>query len=177
MARALIELIEERAFDEITVQSILDRSGVSRASFYAHYRNKEDVLHSAYEGVFAAFERQLDRPAGHKSARRLFPVAEFAAHVSEVGALMSGLRASGRDTELWQAAVDYAASIIEKRLDDTQMIGAPQRRLSSRMLAGALIESIQWWLDHPGSVDPAQLDMAFHSLARSLRSEPTPRSR
>ncbi len=163
LGRALIELIQERDYDEITVQSILDRSRVSRASFYAHYRNKEDVLQSQYEGMFAGFERHLhlSSPGGS----RLFPVAEFAAHVAEVGPLMSGLRASGRDTDLWQTAVDYAAAIIEKRLGDS---AASQGRLSSRMLAGALIESLQWWLDHPASANPAVLDQAFHRLALGL---------
>src|SRR5690606_20077435 len=49
LGRALVDLIQEHNFDEITVQQILDRAGVGRTAFYAHYRNKEDVLHSSYE--------------------------------------------------------------------------------------------------------------------------------
>src|SRR5690606_15510626 len=59
LGRALIELIQERDYDEITVQHILDRAGVGRATFYAHYRNKDDALHSNYERLFALFEARL----------------------------------------------------------------------------------------------------------------------
>lgn len=170
LGRALIELIQEHDFEEITVQNILDRSGVGRASFYAHFRNKEDVLQTQYEGVFVEFERRLSR-AESANRRRLFPVAEFAEHVAEMRALRQGLRASGRDKELWQTALDYVAAIIEKRLAENDAMPA-RRRLSSRMLAGALIESLQWWLDHPESADSAQLDSAFHRLAQSLRHSP-----
>ena len=37
---ALVELIQEKPFDEITVQQILDRAGVGRSTFYEHYATK-----------------------------------------------------------------------------------------------------------------------------------------
>jgi AcrR family transcriptional regulator len=63
LGRALVALLEERAFDAITVQDILDRAGVGRTAFYAHYRNKHDVLFSSYEGMLAAFDGLVDRPS------------------------------------------------------------------------------------------------------------------
>jgi Bacterial regulatory proteins, tetR family len=35
-------LITERGFEELTVQDILERADVGRATFYAHFDNKED---------------------------------------------------------------------------------------------------------------------------------------
>ena len=37
---ALVDLIQEKPFDEITVQQILDRAGVGRSTFYEHYATK-----------------------------------------------------------------------------------------------------------------------------------------
>ena len=53
LGRALVDLMHESDFQEITVQQILDRAGVGRATFYAHYRNKEDVLQSSYERLWS----------------------------------------------------------------------------------------------------------------------------
>jgi hypothetical protein len=36
------------------------------------------------------------------------------------------------------------------------------------MLAGALVESVRWWQDHPGAATPAEIDAAFHQLARGV---------
>src|SRR4051812_1284310 len=80
LGQALIELVQERDFDAITVRDILERAGVGRSAFYAHYRNKEDVLHSSYERLFAGLEPLLDRPSA--GADRLFPVTEFLEHIA-----------------------------------------------------------------------------------------------
>lgn len=168
LGRALVELLQERDFADITVQSILDRAGVGRATFYAHYRNKEDVLHSAYERVFVRMEQEVERPLrGAPLQARLFPVAEFAAHVADARPVLDAMRASGRMHELWSLGLDYASRIIEKQLRARAKAerSRTQHALAARMLAGAMIESIQWWLDHPSESSPQQLDAAFHQLA------------
>lgn len=169
LGTALVELIQERDFAEITVQSILDRAGVGRATFYSHYRNKADVLHSSYERVFAHFESLLERPVARGA--RLFPVAEFLEHIGEAGDFVEALRRAGQLDDLWKLSVGFAARIIERRLpvgSDAVSPGGPPRALVARMLAGALMEAIEWWREHPASSTPAQVDAAFHEMARGV---------
>lgn len=167
LGRALIELVQERDFDAITVQDILDRAGVGRATFYAHFRNKEDVLHSGYERLFAWLDGALDRGSGRDD--RLFPVTELAEHMGSVRPVLESLRASGRQQEIWSAGIDYAARMIERRLSSEAGESRAERQIRARMLAAALMESLQWWLDHPDAATPARLDAAFHALARPIR--------
>lgn len=42
--QALIELMLERDYTRISVRDILDRADVGRSTFYAHYRDKDDLL-------------------------------------------------------------------------------------------------------------------------------------
>ncbi|MGE7843685.1 TetR/AcrR family transcriptional regulator [Lysinibacillus sp. NPDC093712] len=42
--KAVIELMSEKVFDQITVQNIVDRADVSRKTFYLHYLDKFDLL-------------------------------------------------------------------------------------------------------------------------------------
>ena len=173
LGRALIELIQERDYDEITVQQILDRAGVGRATFYAHYRNKDDALHSSYEGLFSLFASLLDRPS-ERARRRLFPVAEFAEHLMEQRELADALRRSGRLDEAYGMFTGHAAGIIERRLGEwPEVRAAVPRRLLARMLAGALVEMLRWRQEHPSAIVTADLDGAFHELARGvLRKSP-----
>lgn len=57
---ALIALILEKGYDRITVQDVLDRADIGRSTFYAHYRDKEDLLVSSFHGVRADLRRQVD---------------------------------------------------------------------------------------------------------------------
>lgn len=49
LKEALLELIEERDYDGITVQDIADRADVGRSTFYSHYGSKEDLLFSGFD--------------------------------------------------------------------------------------------------------------------------------
>lgn len=163
---SLVALMHEREFDNITVQDILDRAGVSRATFYAHYRNKDDVLYSGYERMFAHFEQSLDRPRA--GPPRLVPVAELLTHFGEADAFVGLLRESGKLDEIWALGVDFVADMIERGM--TPMPGSARavpRALVARMLAGALMEMIRWWLEHRGSATVEEMDRTFHALARS----------
>lgn len=182
LGRALVTLLEERAFDAITVQDILDRAGVGRTAFYAHYRNKEDVLYSSYDGLFAAFEGLVDRasPYGPPGAR-LFPVAEFLEHVGERDALVRALGRDGLLDATWAMLAGHAARIIRGRLGPwaAAVGGVPADTLAvlpgtllARMLAGALVESVQWWQHHRSAATPAAVDAAFHELARGVLRRP-----
>lgn len=179
LGHALVALIQERDFDDITVQQILDRAGVGRATFYAHYRNKEDALHSSYEGLFAWLETLVGRPGA--AGPRLFPVAEMLAHVGESQGVLDGLRRAGRMEEFNALCAAHAARMIERRLAEWAGVepdaGAPMPRpLVARMLAGALMEAIDWWLARPSAATPEAMDVAFHELARgALRTLHGPR--
>jgi AcrR family transcriptional regulator len=181
LGRALVALLEERAFDAITVQDILDRADVGRTAFYAHYRNKHDVLFSGYERMLAAFDGLVDRPSPFGApGSRLFPVAEFLAHVGDAGRLVRALARDGLLGDVWALLAGEATRMIAHRLDawsagaleagpsGARAPVAPPTALLAPMLAGALVESVRWWQDHPGAATPAEVDVAFHQLARGV---------
>ncbi|GLV12981.1 TetR family transcriptional regulator [Alicyclobacillus hesperidum] len=49
MKQALLELMEEKHFDQITVQDIADKADISRKTFYLHYVDKYDLLDRVIE--------------------------------------------------------------------------------------------------------------------------------
>src|SRR5215216_6296836 len=41
---ALLELIKEKGYDAISIEEITDRANLGRATFYLHYKDKEELL-------------------------------------------------------------------------------------------------------------------------------------
>jgi AcrR family transcriptional regulator len=166
LAHALIQLIQESGrFEDITVRQILQRSGVGRTTFYAHFRSKEDVLHSTYEGIFGGHKDQLRQDTSANP--RLFPVSEFLEHLAGAKPVMVAFRKAGLADDMRSQFIGYSADIIECRIKDLKLSTTVQPRLAARMLAAALVESIDWWFDHE-SISAAEIDTAFHLLARTV---------
>jgi hypothetical protein len=44
LAEALVQLIAEKGYEEVTIQDIIDKANVGRSTFYAHYESKEQLL-------------------------------------------------------------------------------------------------------------------------------------
>ena len=163
LGAALIELMVERPFDDITVQDVLDRADVGRSTFYAHFRNKRDLFLSDYERFLLGVERWLDNDAPHQ--RRVVPVAEFFHHVADAQPLLHALRESGQLELVWDLAAAQFARMIERRV---HRFGGVDVRLpaaaAARFCAGALIETMKWWLDRDVRPSPREMDEAYHAM-------------
>ncbi len=136
-----------------------------RTTFYSHFRSKEDVLHSTYEGIFGVHKQQLQQETGAKV--RLFPVSEFLEHLAAAKPVMVAFRKAGLADDMRSQFIGYAADIIECRIRDLNLSTTVQPRLAARMLAAALIESMEWWFDHE-AIAAIEIDTAFHLLARTM---------
>ncbi len=54
LREALIELIEERGFEALTIGELTSRAMVSRAAFYRHYQDKYDLVEQIFEEAMSA---------------------------------------------------------------------------------------------------------------------------
>ena len=108
---ALVALMQEKNFDEITVQEVLDRAGVGRSTFYAHYRDKEDLFLSDVEDFMELVSTLLTRHGA--SLERVAPVAELFAHVSEVREFYSAMVASGKAKDVQELGQGFFARSMD----------------------------------------------------------------
>ena len=90
---AMIALILEKPFDSITVQEVLDRAGVGRSTFYAHYKDKDDVLISEVDEFFADVATQV-ADSGEQSDR-VVPAREFLHHLKGARPLLAAFDGVG----------------------------------------------------------------------------------
>jgi len=164
LRQAMSELLREGDFASITVQQILARAGVARATFYKHFRNKDDVFVASFAGMVATLHERSRTPPG--AGHRLLPVRELLEHVAGSGDVLQSLAGAGRLERLWDEAVEVFAARIAPQLLPVAGTVAEAPALASRVVGAALVEMIRWSLDHPGLVSAPVLDARFEEMAR-----------
>lgn len=55
MADALLILIKEKPYSEISITEIAEKAGISRLTFYRNFVNKEDILQYHFDRVFSEY--------------------------------------------------------------------------------------------------------------------------
>jgi AcrR family transcriptional regulator len=167
---ALVELMHEKNFDDITVQDVLDRGGVGRSTFYAHYRDKDDLFISDVEDFFEMFSTVLTRHGA--STERLAPVAELFAHLREAREFYAALVASGKVTDVLALGQGFFARSIEERLRMAGVEMSPvELAAQAHALAGSLFALLDWWIDKGMKTEPKEMDALFHRMAwRGVRA-------
>jgi AcrR family transcriptional regulator len=163
LSSALVELMQACEFDAITVQDLLNRAGVSRATFYSHFRNKDDFLLSDLERMLTEMEGHFDLTVGRST--RLAPIAELYEHFAEARQFAEAVRRSGRLEAVLDLTSGHLACIIERRLRamGVALRGLPLRA-ASRVYGAMAIELAKWWLDNKNPFSAHDMDRQFHDL-------------
>jgi AcrR family transcriptional regulator len=173
---ALIGLMQEKQFDSITVQEVLDRASVGRSTFYAHYRDKLDLFLSDLDEFLEAMATALSR--GNDTSERVAPVRELFAHVAQERRLYNALVESGRMHDFLELAQGHFARGIERRLTELSRslaVAPAQRAALAHALAGSLLSLLTWWMALDAPAPPEEMDEVYHRLVWSGVNAPADR--
>lgn len=167
---ALVALMQEKPFESITVQDVLDRAHVGRSTFYSHYSDKDDLLMSDADEFFERVAMGLS--AKREQSDRVFPVKEFFSHIAEARQFVNALSSSGKMEANLELARGHFARGIERRISEVprgQAIPEHDRGAIAFAHAGALLSLMTWWVDRGMKQTPAEMDELFHRLVWGQR--------
>jgi AcrR family transcriptional regulator len=174
LQKALLELIDERGYDAITIQEIVDRANVGRTTFYLHYGSKDDLFMSCHEAIVSEFDAGPLYPHPLSKEQLLSPeippwMTLAYRHLENARARLNPIF-QGKDGPLILRRIrDWSAQEIEANLRSafTETASTIPFDVLANYLAGARIALMQWWLEkrHPHS--PETLAQTFHRLQRA----------
>ncbi|RMD51303.1 MAG: TetR/AcrR family transcriptional regulator [Candidatus Thermofonsia bacterium] len=166
---ALMALLMEKNYADITVADIADRANVGRATFYLHYKDKDDLLASNLEGLFAEVAERI-RPllkqsliAGDKiQGRILFEEAQQ--HSDLYRMILSGQGGVMLQTRLQSRVAGLISEILE-----TMVMGGEspiEISLLANYLTGTILSIVQWWLENDMPHSPDYMAAVMQQLVR-----------
>ena len=155
---ALFKLILKDGYDSIRVQDITEEANLGRATFYVHYRDKEDLLLAAIENTRKELQGRVK--------------------VEAKGALLPGFRVQfehAAENRSFYIAVlnqvqgrEQIRSVMAEAVQFHLETIAPNSNLpievASNFLVGAVLQLLDWWLtnDMPYSIE--EMETMFLSL-------------
>lgn len=92
---AMVELMYEEGFENITIKQIIDRAMVNRSTFYAHYRDKYDLRDKIEEQLLEDFANQAMTGLSMALKKGFSDSEVLLTHIDE---MLSYLQ---KDTRLW----------------------------------------------------------------------------
>ena len=166
---ALLELMVEHGYERLSVQQILDRAAVGRATFYLHYRSKEDLLRGSFDQLREGLAQHCAAAAGDKK-RAAAPLGfslAFFQHVDGHRKLYRAVvgRASGVivDQQMRRLLADLVRAEFDGRY--RRSLDATRIELVAHSIAGALISVVSWWLDFNIKLTPEEVNALFRQMA------------
>lgn len=174
---AVVALIIEKGYADVTVQDVLDRANIGRSTFYAHFRDKDDVLASGFGRVLDAFRKapgsaSLAHPGEHAFDCELS--LYLFRHLQEERRLFRALighQGGNRVVDFVETLLTQAVErLIAERLPPARQT-AVSRDVLVFFVVHTYMDLLIWWLDHDLPYTPEQMDDIFWRLVTPTLKE------
>jgi len=154
---ALLELIQEKRWEKIRVQDILDRTGVGRSTFYAHFDNKFDLFTAEIPATVLAISEADGEP-------ELLPLFQ---HVEAMRPILLPLMTQpllGEIMDTFHQRLVIAWSAHLERLG----IPEDRRAFAAEILAGGFLAVSRRWIKDGCARDVTQVCDEFAHYSNEI---------
>jgi AcrR family transcriptional regulator len=170
LREALVSLILERGYEAVTVQDILDRANLGRSTFYAHFRNKDDLMFSGFEQFAIGLHAHTQGAAGEGLSA--FTLHLFR-HVEEARRLLKALWGRQGSRAILKRSEIALSAVLRRQIEQLAQ-GRPKPAvplvpivpidIAVHYAASSLMSLITLWLDCDLPYTAEQMDAMFRQL-------------
>lgn len=165
LIEALLDLMNVKHYDAISVKDIIEKANVGRSTFYAHYQTKDDLLKGGFERVL---DLLLDQIVFDETGRSLTlettPLFHHAqGHAKLFRTLVWG---SGFELITMQGQAALSEKFVQHLSPFVSKAEPPAVPLSvvAYSLAGSILLLLKWWLENDMPNSPEVMDGIVQQL-------------
>jgi AcrR family transcriptional regulator len=182
LRNALLELIKEKGYDSISVEEITQHANLGRATFYLHYKDKEDLLVDEFNEIvnerarmisdipFSAWLPALENPdqaTENKPAPPLLMAFQHVANHADLYQILLKNEKSDRTLErirkiIAQSISEFMQTKIEN--DPIPILFEVPIDLLAAYFSGGLLSCVDWWFEQDLSYSPEEMTRMFQRL-------------
>lgn len=180
LREAMLDLMEEKGYDQVTVEELTDRADIGRTTFYLHYSAKQDLLLEQFGELLDQLVVQLSqiplsawgqegdlKSVDDHPNRPICMIFQHAADNKDLYQIV--LRGEGVDqaSERLQVIMTNAVNtFLSNKLgqEDEQIALKIPIDLFGNYFAGAMLGVIKWWLEAEMPYSSEQMEEIFFQL-------------
>ena len=178
-------LILAKGYEAITIRDVCAAAKVARSTFYAHYKNMDDLRGSSFEPLRRDLVAQQarDLAAGDDASRFGFSL-QLLEHARDHIQFYRAHAGSKSGAAAVLVVRKMVADLVRAELIITTTSGSIsgiQREFVVEYVVGAYVSVLTWWLDRGATLAPDRVDAIFRELLTTgigpLKSKDAPSAR
>ena len=150
---SLLGLILEEGYEEISIQDITNKANLGRATFYLHYKDKDELLLAVMDQLIVDFMDQIPQVSGAqwqlvdlKAIVKLFEFAEEHYDLYRILTIGSGGIKAAR--QIHRSIAKNINTFIQAELYTMNTDPVVPVDFIANHFTGSLLSTIYWWLDN-----------------------------
>src|SRR5258708_6053837 len=176
LQKGLTQLIYKKDYDAITVQEILDAANVGRSTFYAHFENKDQLLHSLLDGLSEMLAALLSHlsdtkiEAGTIGDDLTLLLFKVGGQNHSLFKIFFGKHGNSKYNELIDQLIgsylfvpmqEYVKMLIPEQKDDSLYL-----EMAAQYYLSAFLGVLVWWLEKDLPYTAEEVNRRFQDLTR-----------
>lgn len=162
--KALMELILEKPYDQITVQEILDRANIGRATFYGHFTDKDDLLLDGLDDEQFDIQHYVDEADTAADEGKIIPSYSLFHHAQQFHPLYKALLGTHGIEFVRTAFRNHLVHMVEQHFNRHTPAFSLPLDVTANYLAGGLMTLMMWWLDHEMPYSVQEMDTMVQQM-------------
>lgn len=163
---ALHSLVLDRGYDDLSVQDITDKANLGRATFYLHYREKEELLEDLLREISENFAQRHGNKIRFSDRKVVQSMFEYAEDYYDFYRIMTIGKGGMIGMRKMQAIIRESYTLYLDNIEAASGGKFPlPRTFLDNYLASSLMSTIYLWLDQEMPYSPVEMADMFLKLA------------